>query len=118
MRKHKASKQDFAKYENMANIIGIDFLKELVPANRSELISAYKKDRWLNTIPLHKWDGASIPRKHYEAEFPNRDIIGRRFKQNGGSESGGFSAANAVSVLKHVAIYKIIGLQPDFEDGE
>ena len=48
------------KYDALARQIGIDILKELIPASPEKIRKAIEKgDTYLNSIPLRKWDQAS-----------------------------------------------------------
>lgn len=48
------------KYEGVAQHIGIDFLKGLIPATPERIRKALEQgDKHLNTIPLRKWDAAT-----------------------------------------------------------
>ena len=49
------------KYELLARRIGIDYLKGLIPASPERIRKALETgDRYLNTIPLRKWDMAAL----------------------------------------------------------
>lgn len=48
------------KYEALARKLGIDQLRELIPASRERIQRAIETgDQHLNTIPLRKWDAAA-----------------------------------------------------------
>lgn len=69
------------KCETLAQLIGIDVLRELVPATPEKIRKALEKgDKHLNTIPLRKWDQAV-------AAIPGRE----------------FTLSDKVCALKHVA---------------
>lgn len=69
------------KYEALAQKIGIDTLKSLIPASREKIHKALQSgDKHLNDIPLRKWDAASAG-----ISFP------------------GLSLSEKVCALKHVA---------------
>lgn len=71
------------KYEKIAQKIGIDVLRELIPASRAKIREALERgDKHLNTIPLRKWDAAA-------------DMI----------RLPGLSLSEKVSALKHVATW-------------
>jgi hypothetical protein len=68
------------KYETLAQEVGVDRLKELIPASREQIRRALETgDQHLNSIPLRKWDMAA-------------ELIGGRL-----------SLSEKVSLLKHVA---------------
>jgi len=71
------------KYEALSRKIGIDLLKELIPASPEQIQKAIQKgDRYLNSIKLKKWEAAAagIPMK-------------------------GLSLSEKVYALKHVATW-------------
>lgn len=69
------------KYEALAQKLGIEKLKEMIPASPEKVRKALERgDQYLNTIPLRKWDDAS-----------------KRFVYPG------LSMSDKVAVLKHVA---------------
>lgn len=71
------------KYEELARIIGIDHLKSLIPASPERIRKALERgDKYLNTIPLRKWDRAT-------QGIPTQRL----------------SLSEKVSVLKHVATW-------------
>lgn len=71
------------KSEALAQKIGIERLKELIPVPPERVRKALEKgDKYLNTIPLRKWDDATSALK-----IP------------------GLSLSDKVSALKHVAIW-------------
>lgn len=71
------------KYEELARKIGIDELKNLIPASREKVRKALERgDKHLNTIPLRKWDAAGVVLR-----IP------------------GLSLSEKVGVLKHVAMW-------------
>lgn len=48
------------KYEQVAQVIGIDVLRDLIPAPPEKVQKALERgDKYLNTIPLYKWDAAA-----------------------------------------------------------
>ena len=77
----------FDKYERIAHILGIDNIKAIIP-----MLDC--KDVYLNGIPLKQWD-------------LGHDTIFCLYKQHAKeiSEKGGWSLANSVCVMKHVARY-------------
>jgi hypothetical protein len=71
------------KCETLAQLIGIDVLRELVPATPEKIRKALEKgDKHLNTIQLRKWDQAV-------AAIPGRE----------------FTLSDKVCALKHVATW-------------
>lgn len=55
-----ASQEHRAKYEALAQELGIEALKALVPATNAQITAALARgDEHLNTIPLHRWDTAA-----------------------------------------------------------
>ena len=69
------------KYEEFAQDIGVDELKELIPASPEKIRKAMERgDKHLNTIPLRKWDAAAVQ-----------------------IQVKGLSLAERVCALKHVA---------------
>ena len=50
-----------AKYEALAREIGIDAIRELIPASEERIRLALSRgDKHLNTVPLRKWDAAAV----------------------------------------------------------
>lgn len=71
------------KCDTLAKDIGIDLLKDLVPATQERIRKSLETgDPYLNTIPLRKWDAAA-------ASIPKR----------------GLSLSEKVCALKHVATW-------------
>lgn len=71
------------KYEEIAQDLGVDFLKTLIPASPEKIRKALERgDKHLNSIPLRKWDAASM-----QVRVP------------------GLSLSEKVSALKHVAVW-------------
>ncbi len=71
------------KYEEIAQDLGVDFLKTLIPASPEKIRKALERgDKSLNSIPLRKWDAASM-----QVRVP------------------GLSLSEKVSALKHVAVW-------------
>jgi predicted urease superfamily metal-dependent hydrolase len=69
------------KCEGLARKIGIDRLKDLIPASPEKIRKALEKgDKYLNTIPLRKWDAAALS-----------------------IQGPGLSLSDKVCALKHVA---------------
>lgn len=69
------------KYEALAQKLGVEGLKKLIPASPEKIRKALSSgDKYLNSIPLRKWDAAGLS-----------------------IEGTGLSLAEKVSVLKHVA---------------
>lgn len=101
----KMHREHYAKYDALAQRIGIDALKRIVPASADEIRKALEEDVYLNTIRLRRWDIAagarfstagSIDRLHFDPPFTS-DV------------ANGLSLAERVCVLKHVARYYIAG---------
>ena len=81
------------KYEGYAKELGIVRLCALVPVNGAEIRAAIESgDRHLNSIPLPMWDCA-------------HGAVMQMVRSSDTFESGGWSLANTVSLIKHVAIY-------------
>lgn len=71
------------KYEDLVQRLGIENLKNLIPASPEKVRAALQRgDKYLNTIPLRKWDAAAAG-----IAFP------------------GLSLSEKVGALKHVAIW-------------
>jgi hypothetical protein len=69
------------KYEALAQLLGVDFLRKLIPASPERVRKALETgDQHLNTIPIYKWDDAGLS-----------------------IQKPGLSMAEKVCVLKHVA---------------
>lgn len=80
------------KYEKYAKKIGIKSLTGLIPESPGRIRVAMAQDEHLNNIPLKLWD--------------RHDHWVRTLAHNAGvEESGGWSLANTVCLLKHVAKY-------------
>lgn len=79
----EGDKEHARKYEERAQKLGIDHIRGYMPVSAQKIRQALDRgDKYLNTIPLRKWD-----------EMAN--MMGYR--------SQGWSLAEAVSLLKHVA---------------
>lgn len=118
----RTTREHFEKYSRLANLIGIEYLKSLVPADRDTLLTAFQKDRHLNNIPLQKWDGPYFERgkvevccecgqkkqKKHDPHFPVREMMARA--------KVSMSIADRVCVLKHVAVYHILECEFQPED--
>jgi hypothetical protein len=83
----KPSKEHVEKYEALAQALGIEALRELIPASPFEVLEAERIGWALNAIPLHKWDA-------------QQDAV-IALARAAGMES--WSLAMSVCVLKHVA---------------
>lgn len=71
------------KYDELAKKIGIERLRELIPASPEKVRKALASgDKYLNSIPLRKWDAAAM-------SIPER----------------GLSLSEKVCALKHVATW-------------
>jgi hypothetical protein len=109
-----------AKYERLAQAFGIEKLKALVPFSVERIRAALASgDEHLNTLSLASWD-----RQHGGIAKPERCSCCKQWKpvekescvialyaaarRNGmPMESGGWSLANSVCVLKHVAKFHL-----------
>ena len=81
------------KYETIAQDIGIDTLKAMVPAKKTEIVKALSDgDEYLNSIPLQKWDAAA----GYYGQGANIQMSWHQLFK-------GMSLAERVCTLKHVA---------------
>lgn len=79
----EGDKEHFKKYEERAQKLGIDHIRGYMPVSAQRIRRALEQgDKYLNTIPLRKWD-----------EMAN--MMGYR--------NEGWSLAETVSLLKHVA---------------
>ncbi|MFA5696391.1 MAG: hypothetical protein WC917_02995 [Bacilli bacterium] len=95
----KSTKAHYQKYSDMAKVLHMSYknYQSMLGYTKEELIEKFKEDKNLNNIPLPKWD--------IQASFiPN-------IKYNGFT----LSLAEKVCLLKHLAIYDIIGAVPEFE---
>jgi hypothetical protein len=71
------------KYDDLAKKIGIEFLRELIPASPEKVQKALASgDKYLNSIPLRKWDAAAMS-----------------------IQERGLSLSEKVCALKHVATW-------------
>jgi len=79
----EGDKEHAKKYEERAKKLGIDHIRGYMPASAQRIRRALEQgDKYLNTIPLRKWDEMAR-------------MMGYR--------NEGWSLAEAVSLLKHVA---------------
>jgi len=99
----KMHQEHYAKYDALAQRIGIDTLKRAVPASADEIRAALEEDVYLNTIRLRRWDIAAgarfsavgiLDRLHFDPPFTPE-------------VANGLSLAERVCVLKHVARHYI-----------
>jgi hypothetical protein len=112
------------KYEALAQALGLDALKALVPFSAERIRQALAAgDQHLNTLPLASWDKChgketTKPEKccacgQYKPVKPETQVVGvwalyvANIKRGGLREAGGWSLSNTVCVLKHVARYHI-----------
>jgi hypothetical protein len=89
----------YEKYEKLAQQIGVDHLKPLIPFSRAAIIAALKENEHLNNLPLnYKFTG--IDKKGWDAchEYVIRFRPCRLL-----------SISETVCLLKHVAIYHVAG---------
>jgi hypothetical protein len=106
---NKTQTAHFAKYEALATEIGVNALRDLVPATRKEITDALTAgDTALNTVDLTKWDKAA-------GALPERGNATTRTGFVWGPVPAAFknhrslSLGERVCVLKHVARYHMGG---------
>lgn len=84
-------------YGMLVELYGENFLRTVLPATREEIEAAFAKDKYLNTIPLERWDRASerLLGTARDAEWRQRhiDIAG----------TAGTSLSDRVCILKCAA---------------
>ena len=90
------------KYEAFAQALGIPALKALVGrlGRADDFRHALEIDPHLNSIPLHRWD-----LYHMDTRF----LYDAARREGRCQEPGGWSMANSVCVLKHVAKFHVAG---------
>lgn len=97
----KWAQEHFDKYERLAQAIGIDRLRRIVPFSKAEIVEALKTDEAMNNLRLRVWDTCD-------------SWVREKVRAAGGSakigETGGWSLGNTVCVLKHVARHHIAGV--------
>lgn len=87
------------KYDDLAQWLGVNLLQMLVPFSQEKVDYALtNRDECLNTLPLVCWD-----RKHIPVFRLVRTAIHRDTAMGKGNKVAGWSLANSVCVLKHVA---------------
>ena len=96
------------KYEALAQKLGIEALKWLVPAKPEEIRQALVAgDEHLNTIQLPRWDRAAGVRpawKLFSSDWPQTELrISARRSDLPWHKEPTLSLAERVCVLKHVA---------------
>lgn len=99
----KTTRSHYEKYSEYASKIGVDKLVVFLPGDSEKFTKAFKEDEHLNNIPLVRWD-------NYHSYVWNLARL------NGIQENGGWSMADTVCLLKHVAIYKTAGIRPEFTE--
>jgi hypothetical protein len=97
---NKTTKEFYQKYEDISKLLHISYKnsQKMLGYSKEELIEKFKEDNSLNNIPLRDWDIQAI-------FIPN-------IKYNGFT----LSLGEKVCLLKHLAIYDIIGAVPEFKD--
>lgn len=109
----KMKEKHYAEYEALAQELGIDTLRRMIPKDWRETIklALATGDDALNTISLKKWDRiAGIVNHGYGDNF---HLI-HDFPWNG-IASLGLSAAERVCLLKHVAQYHLEPTEEELE---
>lgn len=117
---NKTSKEHFQKYEDLAKALGVHALASMVPlVGYNTLQDAFEKDKNLNNIPLPLWDNMDFSVRHLVGMCPKEKFLEAYHKHSRyeGEERQKkiWSLCETVCVLKHVAIYHIIGATPIFE---
>lgn len=116
------------KYEALAQLLGVECLKALVPATPEQVQAALAAgDEHLNSIPLGRWDGAAgVLGSHVTVACPTcgtKKAFGsptewpypqlqHTAKMEPWRRSPRLSLAERVCVLKHVARYHLLGQVP------
>ena len=106
----EARREHYEKYETLAQKVGVDGLRAVLPATPEKIQAALEAgDKHLNTIPLIRWDrAAGCHQTLYDREcgrFPLTFYAGpwKHVKDKG------LSLAERVCLLKHVAIHHVAG---------
>jgi hypothetical protein len=96
----------YENYEKIAQTLGVEMLKDLVPFSRERILHAINEgDEHLNSLPLKEWD-----RKHPAIfEWAHRRSLPR--------EAVCWVLCDTVCVLKHVARYHICNCKPPSNEG-
>lgn len=113
---HKTTREHYEKYAAMALAIGAQRLIPLVPATKEHLEKCYPKDQNLNNIPLWKWDGWKNEMDRYKQANQAPNLLNvYHILPRSAFPKGGLSLAEVVCLLKHVAIFHILGCEPVFD---
>lgn len=124
-RREKQRREHFEKYQAMAERIGIDRLRAVIPFSPEAVRRALDNgDHYLNSLPLRRWDAAvgyfepSYMRPKMETcpTCGHKHAVGfdeRAFVRLHPFEDGPHSASERVSLLKHVARYHYAYATPD-----
>ena len=96
------TKTHYEEYEARAQKIGVRLLIPFMPTDKEELAQAFKKDIHLNNIPLKHWDT-------YNSAIRTMALNAMPEKRK-----AGWSLADTCCLLKHVAIYHVLGEKPEF----
>jgi len=117
---NKTSKEYFEKYEDLAQAFKVSRLSRLVPlVGYNTLQEAFLQDENLNNIPLRLWDNMDFAVRQVMKDCPLDQFLAVYHKHSNYGEADRkkriWSLSESVSLLKHVAIYHIIGATPVFE---
>ena len=94
--KEEMCRKHYEEYKRYAERIGVAALLQHIPAKPEELKKAYEEDPVLNNIPLKMWEFRHHAIDYIRAANNIRPI-------------GGWSRSQSICLLKHVAIFHVVG---------
>lgn len=96
--KHKTKIEFYEKYKRLAEINGVSLKRSSIFPQKDELMELYLQDKHLNNISLYIFDILySAGRRYHPKTWP-------------------VSLAENTCMYKHLLIYEILELEPEFVD--
>lgn len=96
--KHKTKREFYEKYKKLAEINHVSLKKSAIFPPKDELMKLYLQDKHLNNLSLNIFDRLFIAGRMYHPKtWP-------------------VSLAENTCMYKHLLIYEILGLEPEFVD--
>ncbi len=113
--KVKTTRAHYEKFRSLFLKIGMTKIYPYIPeTNKDVLLEKLAEDRYLNNIPLVKWDRV---REGHRCNPSNSDAYNRHPLIPIIRKVGHHAAScDVVCLLKHVAIFELAGAIPEFED--
>lgn len=96
----QGAREHFDTYERLAQAIGVDVLRRIVPFSKAEIVEALKTDKAMNNLRLRVWDVCDTAVREAVRKAGGSYVVG---------VTGGWSLCNSGCVLKHVARHHIAG---------